>query len=61
MPKKKTTKAKTSSKHQSFKLTPHDHPRERVLLYAVVALLIGLAIGWLLKDQYAAVLGVSTF
>ena len=59
MPKKKSTSS--TKKHQSFKLTPHNHPKERVLIYAIVALVIGLAIGWLLKDQYATVLGVSTF
>ncbi len=46
---KKTAK---SVKHQSFKLTPHNHPKERVVLYIVVAVLVGVAIGWLLKDDF---------
>jgi F0F1-type ATP synthase assembly protein I len=61
MAKKKSTKSKSTSKHQSFKLSPHDYPRERVLVYAICAFLVGFAIGWVLKDQYAAVLGISTY
>lgn len=61
MAKKKVSKTKPTSKHRSFKLSPHDYPRERVLIYCIIAFGIGLFIGWLLKDQYAAVLGVSTF
>ncbi len=39
-------------KHQSFKLSPHNHPKERVVLYVLVAVLVGFAVGWLLKDEF---------
>ncbi len=48
MPKKTAKK----SKHQSFKLTPHNHPKERVILYLVVAVLVGAALGWILRDDF---------
>lgn len=48
MPKKKTVRKVA---HKSFKLTPHGQPTERVVLYVAVAALVGLAIGWLLKDH----------
>ncbi len=50
MPKKTAHKVK----HQSFKLTPHSHPKERVILYILVAALVGLVAGWVLKDQIAS-------
>lgn len=49
MPKKKSA---SSKKHQSFKMTPHNHPKERVLLYVVIAALIGIGIGMFLMNQY---------
>jgi hypothetical protein len=48
MPKRSAKK----SKHQSFKMTPHNHSKERVFFFVLAAALIGLAIGWVLKDQY---------
>ena len=48
-------------KHQSFKLTPHGHPKEKVLLYVVVAALVGVAIGWILKDHFISALGMMGY
>jgi hypothetical protein len=60
MAKKKVVKSKSVTKHESFKLTPRNYPKEKLLIYSLAAFFVGLAIGWLLKDQYAAVLGVTT-
>jgi len=49
-------KTAKSVKHQTFKLTPHKHPQERVLLYIVVAVVVGVAIGWLLKDDFVRII-----
>ncbi len=53
--KKKT--ASSSTKHQNFKLTPHGHPKDKVMLYVVISILIGLAIGWFFRGQVIAMLG----
>lgn len=53
-------KKKTKRRHQSFKMTPHKHPNERVFIYIVVAVAISIAVGYFLKDQTAAVLGLSS-
>jgi len=65
MAKKKSTKSvgkapKATSKHQSFKLSPHGYSMDKVILYVVMAALIGFGIGWLFRDQFTSVLGVST-
>jgi hypothetical protein len=65
MPKKKSTKSVSksskSSKHQSFKLSPHGYTMDKVILYVVMAALIGFGIGWLFRDQFTSVLGVATY
>ena len=64
MAKKKATKSVSKSpkavKHQSFKLSPHGYTMDKVILYVVMAALIGFGIGWLFRDQFTSVLGVST-
>ena len=49
MPKRSAKKAK----HQSFKMTPHNHSKERVFMYMVVAGVVGVVIGLLIKDDIA--------
>lgn len=56
MPKKKSK----SHGHQSFKLTPHGHPQERVLLYVVTAAVVGAVVGYLFREQVIDVLGAAT-
>lgn len=52
--------AKKAVKYKSFRLAPHNHSKGSVVLYIAVAVLGGLVLGWLLKDQYiAAVSAVS--
>lgn len=53
--------AKKAVKYKSFRLVPpHKYTRERVIFYVAAAVLFGLVMGWLLKDQYiAAVSAVS--
>jgi len=53
--------AKKTRRHQSFKMTPHGHPNERVFLYIVIAVLLSVAVGYFLKDQAASVLGLSSY
>lgn len=60
MAKKKST-IKGGSRHQSFKLTPHGYPKDKVILYVVMAAIIGFGIGWLFRDQFTTVLGVATY
>lgn len=60
MAKKKSTK-RSVARHQSFKLTPHGYPKDKVFLYVVMAALIGFGIGWLFRDQFTTVLGVATY
>lgn len=59
MAKKKSTSSK-SVKHQSFKLSPHGYPKDKVILYVAMSALIGFGIGWLFRDQFVMVLGAST-
>lgn len=54
MPKKKTARKVV---HRSFKLTPHGQPTEKVVLYIVVAIVVGLSIGYLLKGQVISAMG----
>ena len=54
-------KKKSKRRHESFKMTPHGHPQEKVLLYIVLAVLFGIAVGYLFRDQVIAVLGAATF
>ncbi|MDO8459524.1 MAG: hypothetical protein Q7S74_00285 [Nanoarchaeota archaeon] len=58
MAKKRSTKR---SRHQNFKLTSHRYSKQQVYMYIVGAIIIGLAIGYLIKDQTMAVLGISTY
>jgi hypothetical protein len=44
-------------KHQSFKISPHKHPKDKVMLYVVVAILVGIAIGWFLQEPIITALG----
>lgn len=55
------TKSTKSGKHQSFKLSPHGYSMDKVILYVVMAALIGFGIGWLFRDQFTSVLGVATY
>jgi F0F1-type ATP synthase assembly protein I len=57
MAKKKSKKVK----HQSFKLSPHPYSNQQVFFFVLAAVVVGLVLGWLLKDQTAAVLGISTY
>jgi hypothetical protein len=52
MPKKTSKKVK----HQSFKLTPHNHPKEKVILYIALAVVIGVVVGWAVRDDFAKLL-----
>lgn len=54
---KKSSKPTKSSGHQNFKLSAHGYPQEKVILYVVIAVLIGLAMGWFFKDQFISMLG----
>lgn len=58
MPKKKST---SSKKHQSFKMSPHDHSKERVLVYVVLAAVIGVGIGMFLMNQFSEQLTIITY
>jgi hypothetical protein len=50
------------AKHQSFKISPHKHPKDKVMLYVVIAILVGIAIGWFLQEPIISALGgVSTY
>ncbi len=60
MAKKKSGSKKTIG-HQSFKLSPHGYPKDKVILYVVMAAIIGFGIGWLFRDQFTSVLGVTTY
>ena len=48
-------------RHQDFKLTSHKYSKQQVYMYIIGAIIIGLAIGYLIKDQTMAVLGISTY
>lgn len=61
MAKKKSSPAKKTAKHQSFKLSAHGYPKDKVILYVVMAAIIGFGIGWLFRDQFTSVLGVATY
>lgn len=65
MAKKKTiknaSKPTKTVKHKSFKLSPHGYPMDKVILYVVMAALIGFGIGWLFRDQFTSVLGVAAY
>ncbi|KKR76749.1 MAG: hypothetical protein UU21_C0004G0016 [Candidatus Levybacteria bacterium GW2011_GWA2_40_8] len=54
-------KKKSKRRHQSFKMTPHGHPQGKVFFYIVLAVLFGIAVGYLFRDQVIAVLGAATF
>jgi hypothetical protein len=52
--------AKGSAKkaaHKSFKMSPHKHPKDKVMLYVVIAILVGIAIGWFLQEPIMNALG----
>lgn len=53
MAKKKTSKPR----HQSFKLTPHKHPKNKVMFYVAVAFSVGFVFGLMYADQAFAYLG----
>lgn len=53
--------AKKKYQHQSFKLTPHNQPVEKVILYVVIAILFGFVVGYLLREQTIQVLGLSSY
>jgi hypothetical protein len=44
---------KRSAKHQSFKLSPHKHTQERVIIYVLIAVVVGLVLGWYFKDDFS--------
>lgn len=48
-------------KHKTLKLSPHNYSQQQVYIYIAVAIAVGLVLGYLLKDQAIAVLGVSTY
>lgn len=61
---KKRSAAKKSSgsaKHQSFKLSSHSYPKDKVVLYIVMAAIIGFGIGWLFRDQFASAFASAGF
>ena len=54
--------AKKTKKHESFKMSAHKHPKDKVMLYVVIAVLVGIAIGYLLQEPIITALGgVSTY
>ncbi|MBI2032121.1 MAG: hypothetical protein HYV38_03010 [Candidatus Levybacteria bacterium] len=53
--------AKKKSKHQNFKLSQHGQSQERVILYIVLVFLFAIVAGFLLRDNFAQVLGVATY
>jgi hypothetical protein len=53
MAKKKSAK---KVKHEHFKLSAHDHPQEKVLVYIVVSLVLGVTLGWFFGNQFITVL-----
>ncbi|MEK9176529.1 MAG: hypothetical protein AAB520_03735 [Patescibacteria group bacterium] len=50
--------AKRSANHQSFKLFPHKHPKDRVLLYIAVAVVVGVIIGLVIQGHLGFTSGV---
>lgn len=46
--------------HQSFKMTPHKHSQDRVLMYVISAAVVGVVVGFLFREQVSSVLGIST-
>jgi len=52
--------AKKKIKHQSFKLSPHGHSTQNVILYIILVSIFAVVVGYLLKDNFAQVLGIST-
>ena len=45
--------------HQDFRLSPHNHPREKVFIYVVLAVFMGVALGWFFSDQFISVLAFT--
>lgn len=54
--------AKRSANYSNFKLSPHGQSQEKVILFVILAIVIGFVIGWMFKDQFITALGgVSTY
>ncbi len=51
--------AKRKVAHKSFKLTPHSHPKEKVMIYVALAFTVGFVFGLMYADQAFAYIGLS--
>lgn len=55
------TKKKSASRHQSFRLSPHGHNNQRVMLYIVVAFVVGFGVGLMYGNQALASMGIVSY
>jgi hypothetical protein len=42
-------------KPEHFKMSPHDHPQHKVFFYIILAVFLGVALGWFFSDQFLSV------
>ena len=49
--------AKGSAKHKNFKLSTHGQSQERVILFVILAVVLGFVIGWMFRNEFILALG----